>query len=67
MGGEVAAAKTPTPTLPVNGEGHSPVILVTLGTVIGLGGAVALTRVMSSMLYGLTATDARAFWFHRWC
>lgn len=36
-------------------------ILVTLGTVIGLGGAVALTRVMSSMLYGITAMDARAF------
>ena len=36
-------------------------ILVTVGTVIGLGGAVALTRVMSSMLYGVTATDARAF------
>jgi predicted permease len=36
-------------------------ILVTVGTVIGLGGAIALTRVMSSMLYGVTATDARAF------
>jgi predicted permease len=36
-------------------------ILVTVGTVIGLGGAIALTRVMSSMLYGITATDARAF------
>jgi predicted permease len=36
-------------------------ILVSVGTVIGLGGAVALTRVMSSMLYGVTATDARAF------
>jgi predicted permease len=36
-------------------------ILVIVGTVIGLGGAVALTRVMSSMLYGITATDARAF------
>ena len=36
-------------------------ILVTVGTVIGLGGAVALTRVMSSMLYGVTATDSRAF------
>ena len=36
-------------------------ILVSVGTIIGLGGAVALTRVMSSMLYGVTATDARAF------
>ena len=36
-------------------------ILVAVGSVIGLGGAVALTRVMSSMLYGVTATDARAF------
>jgi ABC-type antimicrobial peptide transport system permease subunit len=36
-------------------------IVVSVGTVIGLSGAVALTRVMSSMLYGVTATDARAF------
>jgi len=39
---------------------HS-VIMVTIGTVIGLAGAVALTRVMSSLLYGITATDTRAF------
>jgi putative ABC transport system permease protein len=36
-------------------------VLVTLGTVIGLGGALALTGVMSSLLYGITATDATAF------
>ena len=36
-------------------------ILSTVGTVIGLGGAVASTRVMSSLLYGVTATDAWAF------
>ncbi|MGH9874598.1 MAG: ABC transporter permease, partial [Pyrinomonadaceae bacterium] len=37
------------------------ILLAAIGTVIGLVGAVALTRVMSSMLYGITATDATAF------
>ncbi len=36
-------------------------VLVTLGIAIGLGGAFALTRVMSSLLFGVSATDAATF------
>ncbi|MEK6320489.1 MAG: FtsX-like permease family protein [Acidobacteriota bacterium] len=36
-------------------------ILTVVGIAIGLAGAVALTRVMSSLLYGVTATDAFTF------
>lgn len=35
--------------------------LVSVGIVIGLGGALALTRVMSSLLYGVRPTDPVAF------
>ena len=35
--------------------------LTAFGIVIGLAGAFAVTRVMSSLLYGVSATDARTF------
>jgi putative ABC transport system permease protein len=37
------------------------VILVSFGLVIGLAGAFALTRVMSSLLYGVSVTDRLTF------
>ena len=36
-------------------------IMVSLGTVMGLAGALALTRVLSSLLYGISATDRLTF------
>ena len=36
-------------------------ILVSVGILIGLGGVFALTRVMSSLLYGVSATDRITF------
>jgi putative ABC transport system permease protein len=39
-------------------EGMRP---VAVGTVVGLTAALALTRLMNSLLYGLTATDPVTF------
>jgi predicted permease len=36
-------------------------VLIAIGTAIGLAGAFALTRVMSSLLFGVTATDRWTF------
>jgi putative ABC transport system permease protein len=36
-------------------------ILITVGVTIGLAGALALTRVLSSFLYGVGATDHATF------
>lgn len=38
-------------------------VLVGIGVVLGLGGAIALTRVMSSLLFGVTAKDPATFIF----
>jgi predicted permease len=36
-------------------------LLVALGVTIGIGGALGLTRFMASLLFGVSATDVRAF------
>ncbi|HYN25247.1 MAG TPA: FtsX-like permease family protein, partial [Pyrinomonadaceae bacterium] len=36
-------------------------LLTAMGVVIGLGGAFALTRLMKTVLFGVTPTDAATF------
>jgi ABC-type antimicrobial peptide transport system permease subunit len=40
--------------------GHG-VVLALLGVLIGLGGAFALTRLLTGMLFGVSPTDAETF------
>src|SRR5262245_3697218 len=40
--------------------GHG-MLLTLIGTALGLGGAIGLTRLMSSLLFGVTATDLATF------
>jgi ABC-type antimicrobial peptide transport system permease subunit len=35
--------------------------LTLIGMAVGLGGAIGLTRLMSSLLFGVTATDVTTF------
>jgi putative ABC transport system permease protein len=41
--------------------GREGFVLVAMGIGIGLAGALALTRLMSSLLFGVSATDATTF------
>jgi ABC-type antimicrobial peptide transport system permease subunit len=36
-------------------------VLTSIGMAVGLGGAIGLTRLMSSLLFGVTATDLTTF------
>jgi putative ABC transport system permease protein len=50
-----------TPSQVVSGVLHYGVVLTCVGLAIGLAGALAGTRVLSSLLYGVQAIDAATF------
>jgi putative ABC transport system permease protein len=41
--------------------GRQALILIVIGLAVGLGGSFALTRVVKSALYGITATDPATY------
>lgn len=68
----IGASRTPSsPTWPPGRGGGSTspaalvvgrgLLLIAVATVAGLAGAIALTRVMSSLVFGITATDPLTF------
>ncbi|MGH9160137.1 MAG: FtsX-like permease family protein, partial [Vicinamibacteraceae bacterium] len=50
-----------SPRTLVESVGRDALVLITIGLAIGIGGALALTRVLEAQLYGVSATDPVTF------